>query len=344
MLNVSVAILPVLLFLAVLVLMDSFKLVPFRAVLLTIVAGCGAAAACTYVNGWLLDAWAIPTPLFSRYAAPVVEESAKALYVVYLIRRKRIGFLVDAAIHGFAVGAGFAVVENVEYLRAITDPRVFLWIVRGFGTALLHGTTTAIVAMMAKSLSDRHPESVLGAFLPGWATAAGIHSIFNHFILPPLAATGLLLAVLPIVLVVVFERSERATHEWLAAGFDADIEILRLIRSEHVSGTRVGAYLRSLRSSIAGPVVADMLCLLRVQLELSIRAKGMLLAREAGITMEVGPDVTANLAELKYLERSIGRTGLLALKPLEVRRGRDFWEVYLLEQASTTRGSGGATR
>ena len=80
-----------------------------------------------------------------------------------LLRRGRVGFLVDAAILGFAVGAGFALVENVEYLRALSERELGLWLVRGLGTAILHGATTAIVAILAKGLGDRHPEQ---PFLP----------------------------------------------------------------------------------------------------------------------------------------------------------------------------------
>ena len=49
--------------------------------------------------------------------------SLKALIVVVLIRTHRIGFLVDAAILGFAVGTGFALVENLYYLRLAAGRR-----------------------------------------------------------------------------------------------------------------------------------------------------------------------------------------------------------------------------
>ena len=45
----------------------------------------------------------------------MVEESLKGALVIYLIVRRRIGFFVDAAIAGFAVGAGFATLENAYY-------------------------------------------------------------------------------------------------------------------------------------------------------------------------------------------------------------------------------------
>jgi hypothetical protein len=49
-LNVAVALLPVLLFLALLFFLDSFKLVAPRSVLLTLIANAAAAAAAMLVN------------------------------------------------------------------------------------------------------------------------------------------------------------------------------------------------------------------------------------------------------------------------------------------------------
>ena len=336
-LNVAVALLPVLLFLGLLVFLDSFKLVSLRSVLVALLAGALAALAGAQANGWILDATGLPTSALSRYVAPLVEEALKAVWIVLLLRRGRVGFLVDAAILGFAVGAGFALVENVEYLRALAEPRLLLWLVRGFGTALLHGATTAIFAILGKVLADRHPGRPLLALLPGLLVAALAHSLYNHSLVSPLLAAGLLLVGLPVLLVLVFERSERATRDWLGVGLDSDLELLESIASGQALETRLGEYLRSLKSHFPGELVADMLCLLRIQAELAIRAKGLLLAREAGLEAPVGDDVRANLQELRYLETSIGRTGLLALKPVLRQSARDLWQVYFLEEA----GGGG---
>ena len=135
-----------------------------------------------------------------------------------------------------------------------------------------------------------------------------------------------------------FARSERATRQWLGVGLDSDLELVESIVSGEALETRIGGYLRALSARFPGEVVADMLCLVRIQAELAIRAKGLLLAREAGLDPPVGDDVRANLAELRYLERSIGRTGLLALAPILRRSSRDLWQVYLLEEAGPRRG------
>jgi RsiW-degrading membrane proteinase PrsW (M82 family) len=337
-LNVAVALLPVLLFLALLVFLDSFKLVSLRSVLVALGAGALAALAAGRVNVALMDSAELPTTAFSRYLAPLVEETLKALWIAVLLRRGRVGFLVDAAILGFAIGAGFALVENVEYLRAMAEPRVLLWLVRGFGTALLHGATTTILAMVAKSLLDRRPWPLELAVLPALLAAAAIHSAYNHFFLPPVAAAAVLLVALPLLVALVFDRSERATREWLGTGLDSDLEIVESIVSGRFLETRLGGYLRSLQARFPGEVVADMLCLVRLQAELSIRAKGLLLAREAGLDAPVGEDVRASLQELRYLETSMGPTGRLALKPVLRESARETWQVFLLEEAGGGRG------
>jgi len=336
--NVALALLPVLLFLGLLVFLDSFKLVSVRSVIVALLAGAAAALAGTEVNGWLLDATGIAPVALSRYAAPVVEEALKAVWVVVLLRRGRIGFLVDAAILGFGVGAGFALVENVEYLSALNEPRVLLWLARGFGTAILHGATAAIFAMLAKALADRHPGRPGLTLVPALVAAVAAHSLYNHFLVSPLLAASLLLVGLPLLVVLVFERSERAPREWLGVGLDTDLEVVESILSGRALETRIGEYLRSLKAHFPGEVVADMLCLVRLQAELAIRAKGLLLAREAGLEAPVGDDVRARLAELRYLEASIGRTGLLALKPLLRQGARDLWQVYFLEEAGGKAG------
>jgi len=73
-----------------------------------------------------------------------------------------------------------------------------------------------------------------------------------------------------------------------------------------------------------------MVCLLRLRLELSIRAKGILLARQSGFEVPPDPDMEGRFTELKFLERSIGRTGLLALSPLFHFSDRDLWQYHMI--------------
>jgi hypothetical protein len=168
--------------------------------------------------------------------------------------------------------------------------------------------------------------------LPGLAGAIVLHSAYNHLIVHPLLAATLLMLVVPAIVLIVFGRSERATREWVGDGLDLDVELLNLVTSSYFGNTRLGRYLTELKSRFPGPVVADMFCLLQLDLELSIRAKGMLMAREQGLDIPMDDGIRARLEERTYLHRSIGPTGLLALRPLQVTNERDDWLRYLLRQ------------
>ncbi len=322
--------LPVLLFLAGLMLMDSYKLVARPAVLRAIGAGAIAAGLAFTINVSLLGPGHVSPFVLQRYLAPVIEESLKALYVIVLIRLDRVGFMVDAGIQGFTVGAGFALVENLYYAHALADPDPVLWLVRGLGTAVMHGGATAIVGIVTKNLADHSETHGLAGALPGLAIAIAVHAAYNALSASPLVGVALLFVTMPLLLFLVFERSERATQNWLGVGLDADVELLELIHSGAISDTRVGHYLESLKSRFPGPVVGDMLCLLQIRLELALRAKGMLLARQAGLDVPIDRDVAANFAEMTYLQKAIGPTGWIAILPFIRASRRDLWQIEMM--------------
>jgi RsiW-degrading membrane proteinase PrsW (M82 family) len=328
--HLLLGLLPVLAFLGALILLDGYKLVRLSSVLRLLVAGGVAAGIGLLANGLLIDLFDFERQTLVRYVAPVVEELLKAAAVVWVIWRRRVGFLVDAAILGFAVGAGFAAVENVHYFFALDDPTLLLWVVRGFGTAVMHGSVTAIMAIVSKQFADSRGGARAWVYLPGWLLAVLLHSVFNHFPVSPNAMTVLLLVVLPVFFVAVFHFSEIRTRDWLGVGFDSDQELLELIHSGQISSSRIGAYFEELKGRFSPTTVVDMLCLLRLRLELSIKAKGILMMRQAGFAPEPDPEIDTHFGELRYLERTIGRIGMLAMAPFFHFSDRDLWQYHML--------------
>jgi len=326
------AFLPVLIFLSMLIYLDSYKLVRLRWVVFTIVLGGAAAAASYTVNSLLLSYLAIDFTTYSRYISPVVEESAKALVLIWLIRSQRTGFLVDASIFGFAVGTGFALLENAYYLRSIPDTHLVVWVIRGLGTAVMHGGTTAIFAIGSQLLAEFRSPKQVSIFLPGLLAAVVLHSLFNHFFFSPVFSTLATLLAFPLLIFAVFDKSEESLRSWLEVGFDADTEMLELINSGRLSESRVGKYLQSVREKFSGEVVVDLLCYLRVHLELSLRAKGILMMREAGFDTEPDDETRTLFQEFRFLERSIGKTGKLALLPFLHNSGKELWQFYMIGQ------------
>lgn len=326
----AMGLLPVLAFLATLLWLDSYKLVGIRSVAATMGAGALVAAGCYGVNLALMGALPVDFGTYSRFIAPLIEEALKGAIIVYLVRRNAIGFPVDAAVFGFAIGTGFAVVENIYYLGVFRDAHVAVWVVRGFGTAIMHGGATAIFAIIAHTLAEQRQRRGLVEFMPGLLAATVIHSLYNQFLFAPVYSTLGILLFLPPVMFFVFDRSERALQRWLAVDFDADTQLLALLNSGGLQDSRIGKHLDFIKQHYAPEVVADMLCYLRLNVELSMRASAMLLMRESGLQPEIDPEVRAMVEEMRYLEKSIGKTGQHAIKPFLQLSSRDLWQLYML--------------
>ena len=328
-----IALVPVLLFLGALVQGDSYKLLRFKTVLTIAAAGALAAGASYLANVWAYAHFPGDFPSYSRYVSPWIEESLKAVVLVFLIRTRRVGLPVDAGIAGFAIGTGFALVENLYYLASRPDTALAVQAIRGLGTAIMHGGTATILAMISITLYERRPNGGLYLMLPGFLAAVALHAGFNQLLMRPALATLATVLVLPFVIYLVFQHSERVLRDWLDTDLDANVQLLELINSGSFLDSPLGRVLKSLRDRFRGEDLADMLCLLRLHGELALRAKGVLLLRESGMEeLALDEETRDKLAELAQLERAIGRTGMLALRPLMIATGKDIWQLKLLDR------------
>jgi RsiW-degrading membrane proteinase PrsW (M82 family) len=326
-----VALLPVVVFLAALFWFDSFKVVRARDVAVSVGAGMLAAFAGYWLNGWLIFKLEFEYVDYARRVSPWLEEALKAALIVYVIRTRRVGMIVDAAICGFAVGTGFALFENLYYLVMRPEAHPAVQVVRGFGTAIMHGGATAAFAIVSISLAERRPDGWFRVFGPGLVVAAALHAVYNLLLARPLFATLSVLMLLPPLIYFAFEQSERTLREWLESDLDSDVELLQAINSGQFPQTHAGRYLHSLADRFEGTVVADMLCYLRLHVELAIRAKGVLMLKESGFEEPpMDAELEAQIAELRYLERSLGKAGQLALRPLVMATGKDLWQLQWL--------------
>jgi protease PrsW len=328
--RILISLLPVLILALALLLLDSYKLVSFAKALVSLLKGVGAAVVALAINIMFIKEMGIALDPYSRYIAPIIEEAVKAAPLLWLIRKKRIGFFVDAAIHGAAIGAGFSILENISYLRLLSDSHIAIWFVRGFGTAVMHSSCTALFGILYKRISDQTNRSRWIALLPSFLAAALIHSFYNQFLLPPILTTIAIIIILPLLIVLVYENSERSLRSWLSMGMDEDMTMLEMILTGRTTESRFGQYLHSIRDFFPPTVVIDLFCYLRIYLELAIQAKGALLLRQYGLNQPLDPAIKEKFVEFKYLEKSIGKTGKLALAPFMRLEDRDLWQLYML--------------
>ena len=326
-----IVLLPVLLFLAGLVQLDGYRLVRMRMMLALMATGAVAAALSYLLNNLAFAQFHGSFVTYSRYVSPWIEESLKAALLVFLIRTRRVGLPVDAGIAGFAIGTGFAVIENLYYLAARPHTVLAVQVIRGFGTAIMHGGTAAILAMISNTLYERRPGGGLHLLLPGLCAAVALHTGYNYLLARPALATLATLLVLPFVIYLVFDHSERVLRDWIEADLESDVKLLEAISTGTFLDSPSGRYLQALRERFKGEQLADMLCYLRVHGELAVRAKGLLLLRETGMPEpSLDGETRGRLAELAQLERAIGNTGMLALRPLMMSTGKEIWQLTLL--------------
>src|SRR3982751_2022268 len=218
----GLALVPVLVLLAIFVWLDAFQLRSFKEILLLLGIGGLCAGASYPVSGVFLDQLPIGFSIYSRFVAPWIEEAVKALAIILLFRLNRIGYKLDAIISGFAIGAGFSVVENIIYLLRFPDYGAGTWLVRGLGTAVMHGTTLALLAAIAHELAERETRESAGDFdfrlwwfAPGYLVAVALHTAFNQFPDRPLVAMMGAAILAPIAIIAIFTFGTSETHAWL---------------------------------------------------------------------------------------------------------------------------------
>jgi RsiW-degrading membrane proteinase PrsW (M82 family) len=331
--NVVFALLPVILFLIFLFILDSFKLVLKKYLLLSIFWGAVSAVFAYFINTYIQQHIGIDYEILSRYYAPAIEETLKIAFILLLFSQKRVGFIIDAAIYGFAVGAGFALAENVYYLLNVSGSNLLIWIIRGLGTSIMHGGCTALFSLILLGAKNRNASFFLN-FLMAFFSAYLIHALFNHFYVMPIVQTLGIIVVLPAIFIVLFQYSEKQLQNWLEIEFTSEIELLKMIHKGKFISTKSGKYLASLKSRFSPEVIVDMYCFIQIYLDLSVKAKRNIMLKECGLPLIIEADVHYKLSELKLLKKQIGKTGELTLAPLIRVSYRDLWKLKTLETGS----------
>ncbi len=285
------------------------------------------------INSYFLGNYFEDPVIYSRYVSPIIEETLKSSAIIVLIRLRRVGFMVDGAIYGFAIGSGFAFVENITYLIFIENYSLLIAGIRGFGTAFMHGCTTAIFATISMSLRNRGYQHSILHFIPGLVLAIIIHSGFNHFIISPVITTVGQILFIPLIFIIIFYKSEIGLKKWLNLNMDTEMALLEYVNSGTISKSKVGSYFQIMKETISGQVMVDIICYLKIYLELAINAKGRLLLQEAGFKQVSDNEIKSKIIEMKFLQKNIGKTGKLALSPIIRFSNRDLWQLYFINDS-----------
>jgi RsiW-degrading membrane proteinase PrsW (M82 family) len=335
--KILVALVPVLVLIVLFERLDVFRLVSTAGVLAYLSLGALLAAFSYLANGRVMDGLPIGFTDYSRYVAPVVEESLKALVVVVLFARSRIGFKLDAAIAGFAIGAGFALCENAYFVMLFPEANLGVWLVRGFGTAVMHGGATALFAVITHEFAEHraHREGRIShlhpwVFLPGLMVAIAVHSAFNHLPGKPLVAMVGALVLIPLTLLAIFSKGGATAHDWLEHDHDAHARMLAALREGRFADTDDGRAVAALAQRFPSRIAAEVGAWIELQLALVLRAEEVLLAHERGEGVEVGEPEREQFRRLDALGRDLGHAARHAIRPHLRFSRNDLYELNML--------------
>ena len=149
---------------------------------------------------------------YSTAISPINEEILKAipLIIFTLAFAKKGDEILPLA---FAIGVGFAILESIiVYCNNIGDVTVSWAFIRGFGAALMHCVSTAMIAMGLSYVFNNkksHLEGILGLF----SLAIIYHGIFNAFVQSKYSFVALLLPLLLFIPINFIEYKKRKYFE-----------------------------------------------------------------------------------------------------------------------------------
>jgi RsiW-degrading membrane proteinase PrsW (M82 family) len=145
-----------------------------------------------YANRGAMRELGVTFNMLTRYVAPFTEEILKALILIYLVRSTRFTYFVDGAIYGFAIGIGFAILENWFYVTT-RGAALSVAIGRVISSNLVHATASALISVtfgLARFQRTRARQALY--VIGGLAVALLVHGGFNHMLLS-VQASGTLL-------------------------------------------------------------------------------------------------------------------------------------------------------
>ncbi|MBA3510386.1 MAG: PrsW family intramembrane metalloprotease [Sphingomonas sp.] len=324
---------------ALFIWLDVFKLMTFTETMVLLMLG-GLAALVAYpISGRMLDTLPIGFSTYSRFVAPWIEEALKGLVIVALFAVNRIGFKLDAVISGFAVGAGFSVVENIVYLTRFPELGMNVWLVRGLGTAVMHGTTLAILAAIAHELAERETRGAAGDygfnplwFLPGFLAAVAIHTLFNQFPDRPLLAMMGTILLAPFALLAILHLGAREAQHWLESEREVHRAMLETLRAGGFPQDAAGRRIAALAARLGPDASRQMRDYWELQAWLVLKAEEILGGQPQDAEPCTAADIASQFERLAALKRKLGPTMLATLLPLLPFSRNDYWEIAQLKE------------
>src|SRR5574344_383660 len=312
-----IALLPPILFILVLLWLDSFSLVK-KGVLLS---SFGFGIISVPISFFIIKGFAIIAPNAGIIGDPIIEEIIKGTWILVLLKHRRCAFFIDAALYGAAIGAGFSFLENILYIYFNPDIVVGTALVRGLGTAIMHCGGVISTAVIMSWIANKKKSPY--AFFPlALIPAMMLHILYNlnnvaaHPLLSPMLLLFVTLLTVSIWTIVLFSYNEKSIGNWIEDELSSEVKMLAAMKNGTFSNSKAGQFMMSVKEQFKPECFFDMFCYVRLYYELSLASKTNMMRAEAGFPVIKTKDDADKVNEFYILRKRIGKTAVIALSPI----------------------------
>ena len=323
-----IALLPPILFILVLLWLDSFSLVKKGVLILSFSFGIISVP----IAFFIIKGLALIAPNAGTIGDPIIEEVIKGVWILVLLKYRRCAFFIDAALYGAAIGAGFSFLENILYIYFNTDIVVGTALVRGLGTAIMHCGGVISTAVIMSWIANKKKSPY--AFFPlALVPAMALHILYNlnnaaaQPLLSPMLLLFVTLLTVSIWTIVLFSYNEKSIGNWIEGELSAEVQMLAALKKGTFSNSKAGQYMLSVKEQFKPECFFDMFCYVRLYYELSLASKTNMMRAEAGFPIVKDKETSDKVHEFNVLKKQIGATAQMALSPIVKQSRLNEWKI-----------------
>lgn len=327
---------------------DFYQTGQFHIILQCLFWGGVAFAPATFANWTLTHLWPINQDAIVHFAAPIYEEIFKGLILFYLVRRAKYTYSVDGAIYGFAVGTGFAVVENYVYIYTNASAATQIAFQRIFLANLIHAFSSAAIGITLGISRLRTPKTRWQFSTFGLLLAIGQHVLFNTLIgREGIYPVIFFLPVLPGILFIfyVMQHGKKQAQSWIKEKLGMDNRVTRgeVALVDHLAAPDDPLYPVVERFGVE--TASQVEKLLYLQAHIGIKSKSLDgLRGNDTIYKAVEAEINEMCTKMKKVQSEIGAYPMLFVRGLFTDEMASVWEQMqskIEEQSAATGGQKG---
>jgi RsiW-degrading membrane proteinase PrsW (M82 family) len=327
---------------------DFYQTGQFHIILKCLFWGGVTFAPATFVNWTLTHFWPTNQDAIVNFAAPIYEEIFKGLVLLYLVRRAKFTYSVDGAIYGFAVGTGFAVVENYVYIYINSSAAAQIAFQRIFLANLIHAFSSAAIGITLGISRLGIPKKRWRLPVFGLLLVIVQHMFFNILIgREGIHPVIFFLPVLPGILFIfyIMQRGKKQARGWIKEKLGMENRVTRgeAALVDHLADPEDTLY--PVVERFGAETTSQVEKLLYLQAHIGIKSKALDgLRGNNTIYKAVEAEINEMRTEMKKIQREIGLYAMLFVRGLFTDEMASVWDQIqskIEERSATTGGQKG---